>query len=136
MAFSITYAANRFPESVVIGMDLAFFITITQAAVNMRFIADGNNLLYLQTLGLVSDICLAMDTEVCSVYLADHDRRCYYLMATRGLKKPRGRTVTLALDEGIVGLVGRLAEPISASRHEVHLPVRYCSSSPCCSPAW
>lgn len=42
---------------------------------------------------LVTDICLAMDTEVCSVYLADHDRRCYYLMATRGLKKPRGRTV-------------------------------------------
>lgn len=35
---------------------------------------------------LVTDICLAMDTEVCSVYLADHDRRCYYLMATRGLK--------------------------------------------------
>ncbi|STF41182.1 phosphoenolpyruvate-protein phosphotransferase (PTS system, enzyme I) [Escherichia coli] len=54
---------------------------------------------------LVTDICLAMDTEVCSVYLADHDRRCYYLMATRGLKKPRGRTVTLAFDEGIVGLV-------------------------------
>lgn len=35
---------------------------------------------------LVTDICLAMETEVCSVYLADHDRRCYYLMATRGLK--------------------------------------------------
>ena len=51
---------------------------------------------------LVTDICLAMETEVCSVYLADHDRRCYYLMATRGLK-PRGRTVTLAFDEGIVG---------------------------------
>ena len=51
MAFSITYAANLLPESVVIGMDLAFFIAITQAAVNMRFIADGNNLLYLQTLG-------------------------------------------------------------------------------------
>lgn len=50
MAFSITYAANRLPERVVISMDLAFFIAITQAAVNMRFIADGNNLLYLQTL--------------------------------------------------------------------------------------
>jgi phosphotransferase system enzyme I (PtsP) len=61
---------------------------------------------------LVTDICLAMETEVCSVYLADHDRRCYYLMATRGLKKPRGRTVALAFDEGIVGLVGRLAEPL------------------------
>ena len=44
---------------------------------------------------LVTDICLAMETEVCSVYLADHDRRCYYLMATRGLKKPRGRTVAV-----------------------------------------
>ena len=71
---------------------------------------------------LVTDICLAMDTEVCSVYLADHDRRCYYLMATRGLKKPRGRTVTLAFDEGIVGLVGRLAEPINPVSY-THLDV-------------
>ena len=69
---------------------------------------------------LVTDICLAMDTEVCSVYLADHDRRCYYLMATRGLKKPRGRTVTLAFDEGIVGLVGRLAEPINLADAQKH----------------
>ena len=60
---------------------------------------------------LVTDICAAMETEVCSVYLADNDRRCYYLMATRGLKKPRGRIVALAFDEGLVGLVGRLAEP-------------------------
>ena len=62
---------------------------------------------------LVTDVCQAMETEVCSVYLADNDRRCYYLMATRGLKKPRGRTVALAFDEGLVGLVGRLAEPIN-----------------------
>ena len=69
---------------------------------------------------LVTDICHAMDTEVCSVYLADHDRRCYYLMATRGLKKPRGRTVTLAFDQGIVGLVGRLAEPINLADAQKH----------------
>ncbi len=62
---------------------------------------------------LVTDVCQAMETEVCSVYLADNDRRCYYLMATRGLKNPRGRTVALAFDEGLVGLVGRLAEPIN-----------------------
>ncbi|MFR3706999.1 MAG: GAF domain-containing protein [Enterobacter hormaechei] len=55
---------------------------------------------------LVTDICLAMETEVCSVYLADHDRRCYYLMATRGLKKPRGRTVTLAFDEVLLAWSG------------------------------
>ena len=70
---------------------------------------------------LVTDICLAMETDVCSVYLADHDRRCYYLMATRGLKKPRGRTVTLAFDEGIVGLVGQAGR--------THKPCR-CAKAP------
>ncbi len=77
---------------------------------------------------LVTDICLAMDTDVCSVYLADHDRRCYYLMATRGLKKPRGRTVTLAFDEGIVGLVGRLAEPINLADAQKHPSFKYIPS--------
>ncbi len=77
---------------------------------------------------LVTDICLAMETEVCSVYLADHDRRSYYLMATRGLKKPRGRTVTLAFDEGIVGLVGRLAEPINLADAQKHPSFKYIPS--------
>ncbi|WP_075183156.1 phosphoenolpyruvate--protein phosphotransferase [Pantoea sp. 1.19] len=77
---------------------------------------------------LVNEICLAMDTEVCSVYLADHDRSCYYLMATRGLKKPRGRTVTLAFDEGIVGLVGRLAEPINLADAQKHPSFKYVPS--------
>ncbi|HHG8773157.1 TPA: phosphoenolpyruvate--protein phosphotransferase [Raoultella planticola] len=74
---------------------------------------------------LVTDICTAMETEVCSVYLADHDRRCYYLMATRGLKKPRGRTVALAFDEGLVGLVGRLAEPINLADAHKHPSFKY-----------
>lgn len=69
---------------------------------------------------LVNETCLVMKTEVCSVYLADNDRRCYYLMATRGLKKPRNRTVTLQFDEGIVGLVGRRAEPINLANAQSH----------------
>jgi len=77
---------------------------------------------------LVNEICVAMQTEVCSVYLADHDRRCYYLMATRGLKKPRGRTVALAFDEGIVGLVGRLAEPINLADAQSHPSFKYIPS--------
>ncbi|WP_038943478.1 phosphoenolpyruvate--protein phosphotransferase, partial [Yersinia pestis] len=52
-------------------------------------------------------------------------RRCYYLMATRGLKKPRGRTITLAFDEGIVGLVGRLAEPINLADAQSHPSFKY-----------
>ena len=74
---------------------------------------------------LVTDVCQAMETEVCSVYLADNDRRCYYLMATRGLKKPRGRTVALAFDEGLVGLVGRLAEPINLADAQRDLSFKY-----------
>ncbi|WJY14158.1 phosphoenolpyruvate--protein phosphotransferase [Pectobacteriaceae bacterium CE90] len=69
---------------------------------------------------LVNETCLAMDTEVCSIYLADHDRQCYYLMATRGLKKPRGRTITLAFGQGIVGLVGQRAEPINLADAQSH----------------
>lgn len=74
---------------------------------------------------LVTDVCQAMETEVCSVYLADNDRRCYYLMATRGLKKPRGRTVALAFDEGLVGLVGRLAKPINLADAQKHPSFKY-----------
>ena len=77
---------------------------------------------------LVTDVCQAMETEVCSVYLADNDRRCYYLMATRGLKKPRGRTVALAFDEGLVGLVGRLAEPINLADAQKHPSFKYIPS--------
>ena len=74
---------------------------------------------------LVNETCLAMDTEVCSIYLADNDRRCYYLMATRGLKKPRGRAIALAFDEGIVGLVGRRAEPINLADAQSHPSFKY-----------
>ena len=77
---------------------------------------------------LVNEICLAMKSEVCSVYLADHERRCYYLMATRGLKKPRGRTVALAFDQGIVGLVGRLAEPINLADAQNHPSFKFIPS--------
>ncbi|QKJ88498.1 Phosphoenolpyruvate-protein phosphotransferase [Paramixta manurensis] len=77
---------------------------------------------------LVNEICFAMDTEVCSIYLADHDRRCYYLMATRGLKKPRGKSVALAFDEGIVGLVGRRAEPINLADAQSHPSFKYIPS--------
>ncbi len=43
-------------------------------------------------------------------------------------KKPRGRTVTLAFDEGIVGLVGRLAEPINLADAQKHPSFKYIPS--------
>lgn len=40
-------------------------------------------------------------------------------------EKPRGRTITLAFDEGIVGLVGRLAEPINLADAQSHPSFKY-----------
>ncbi|CAJ0993224.1 phosphoenolpyruvate--protein phosphotransferase [Pantoea sp. Nvir] len=74
---------------------------------------------------LVHEICLSMHTEVCSIYIADHAHHCYYLMATQGLKKPRRRVITLAFDEGIVGLVGRLAEPVNLADAQSHPSFKY-----------
>ncbi|MGL5007432.1 MAG: phosphoenolpyruvate--protein phosphotransferase [Plesiomonas sp.] len=68
---------------------------------------------------LVNKTCQIMKTEVCSVYLADHTHRCYRLMATRGLK-PAGKLVSLAFDEGVVGLVGSRAEPINLADVRQH----------------
>ncbi|MGL6295017.1 MAG: phosphoenolpyruvate--protein phosphotransferase, partial [Plesiomonas sp.] len=69
---------------------------------------------------LVNKTCQIMKTEVCSVYLADHTHRCYRLMATRGLAKPAGKSVSLAFDEGVVGLVGSRAEPINLADVRQH----------------
>lgn len=74
---------------------------------------------------LVNEIADTMETEVCSIYLADNERQYYYLMATRGLKKPRNKIVTLRMDEGIVGLVGRLAEPINLADAPTHPSFKY-----------
>lgn len=74
---------------------------------------------------LVKETCQAMHTDVCSIYLADKQRRCFYLMATKGLKKPRGRAVILSFDEGVVGEVGRLSELINLADIREHPSFKY-----------
>ena len=74
---------------------------------------------------LVKETCQAMHTEVCSIYLADKQRSCFYLMATKGLKKPRGRAVSLSFDEGVVGEVGRLSELINLADIREHPSFKY-----------
>ncbi|MEJ2765466.1 phosphoenolpyruvate--protein phosphotransferase [Photobacterium sp. MCCC 1A19761] len=75
---------------------------------------------------LVVSTCQAMKTDCCSVYIADYERRQFTLMATQGLTKPHHQ-VSLAFDEGLVGLVGRTAEPINVADahhhpHFKHMP--------------
>ncbi|MBI6548862.1 phosphoenolpyruvate--protein phosphotransferase [Xenorhabdus lircayensis] len=74
---------------------------------------------------LVNETCLAMNTDVCSIYLADHRRHCYYLMATKGLRKPKGRVISLAFNEGVVGEVGRLSELINLADVRDHPSFKY-----------
>ncbi len=69
---------------------------------------------------LVNETCHAMRTDVCSIYLADHQRECYYLMATKGLKKPKGIAVRLGFDEGVVGAVGRRSEMLNLADVREH----------------
>lgn len=78
---------------------------------------------------LVANICLAVDTEVCPVHPADHDRHCYYLMVIRGSKKPHDRTVAFTFGEGITSLVGRLAEPTNFADTQKHSSFKYIPSA-------
>ncbi|PHM28971.1 phosphoenolpyruvate--protein phosphotransferase [Xenorhabdus budapestensis] len=74
---------------------------------------------------LVNETCLAMNTDVCSIYLADHQRRCYYLMATKGLKKPGKQGISLSFNEGVVGEVGHLSELINLADVRDHPSFKY-----------
>lgn len=74
---------------------------------------------------LVNETCHAMQTDVCSIYLADHSRQCYYLMATRGLRKPSGVAIRLGFDEGVVGAVGRQSEMLNLADIREHPEFKY-----------
>ncbi len=69
---------------------------------------------------VVARIREAMNTEVCSVYLYDHEQKRYQLMATEGLKAEAVGRVSLSSSQGLVGLVGSRAEPINIDNAPTH----------------
>ena len=54
----------------------------------------------------------AMGSQVCSVYLLDPETERFVLMATEGLNKRAIGKVSMAPNEGLVGLVGTREEPL------------------------
>ena len=62
---------------------------------------------------IVKQVRVAMNSHVCSVYLYEPDRDRYLLMATEGLNKRAVGKVSMASNEGLVGLVGSRAETIT-----------------------
>jgi phosphotransferase system enzyme I (PtsP) len=73
---------------------------------------------------LVKEICKAMDTECCTIYLVNEEKQCLELMATQGLKFKR-KKVSIGFDEGLVGLVKRTAEPINLAEASKHPDFKY-----------
>ncbi len=62
---------------------------------------------------LVQHINKAINAEAVSVYLIDNKHAEYVLIATEGLNKQAEFRVRIALDNGLVGLIGRREEPIN-----------------------
>ncbi len=78
---------------------------------------------------IVSRVREAMNTQVCSVYLLDTDISCHVLMASEGLRKESVGHVSLQLDEGLVGLVARNAEPVNLEDAQAHPNYHYLSET-------
>ena len=69
---------------------------------------------------IVSRVRAAMGTEVCSVYIRDHDQPLYVFRATEGLNPQEIGRASLAVGEGLVGLVAEREEPVNLDDAEQH----------------
>ena len=76
---------------------------------------------------LVQHINKAINAEAVSVYLIDNKHAEYVLISTEGLNKQAEFRVRIALDSGLIGLIGRREEPINLENAPAH-PDFYCNS--------
>lgn len=67
----------------------------------------------------------AMGSQVCSVYLLDAEVNRFVLMASEGLNKRSIGKVSMAPNEGLVGLVGTREEPLNLENAADHPRYRY-----------
>ncbi len=69
---------------------------------------------------LVDMVKPGMDVDACTVYLWDSDINRYVLMATNGLHQEAVGQVTMNLNEGMIGLVGKREEPLNLANSTIH----------------
>jgi signal transduction histidine kinase len=86
--------------------ELAFLHEIAQLATLAR---DWDELMH----SIVDGTTVALGVEVCSFYLADHERTRLTLAATNGLDRAQVGKVSLAWGAGITGRVAATREPIA-----------------------
>jgi phosphotransferase system enzyme I (PtsP) len=76
---------------------------------------------------MVSQIKNSLNTDCCSIYLADHAQQHFLLMASDGLAQKSFGQTAIRFSEGLVGLVGKREEPINIAdarnhQHFMHAP--------------
>jgi phosphotransferase system enzyme I (PtsP) len=74
---------------------------------------------------IVQRVKEAMGSQVCSVYLLDPEANRFVLMASDGLNKRSIGKVSMAPNEGLVGLVGTREEPLNLENAADHPRYRY-----------
>jgi phosphotransferase system enzyme I (PtsP) len=70
---------------------------------------------------MVSQVKVAMKTDCCSIYLADHYQQHFLLMASDGLAVGLLGQTCIGFSEGLVGLVGKREEPLNIANAQEHL---------------
>ena len=70
--------------------------------------------------GLVTQVKRAINTDCCSVYLADYKSQKFLLKASDGLAKDSLGHTKIGFSEGLVGLVGQREEPINIANAQLH----------------
>lgn len=76
---------------------------------------------------IVTQIKNVLRTDCCSIYLADHQKQHFLLMASDGLAKESLGQTSIGFSEGLIGLVGQREEPLNIANarshpHFVHAP--------------
>ncbi len=69
---------------------------------------------------IVTQIKQVMKTDCCSVYLADHPKQHYVLIASDGLAPDSLGQTTVGFTEGLIGLVGQREEPLNIANAKLH----------------
>jgi phosphotransferase system enzyme I (PtsP) len=69
---------------------------------------------------IVHRVKQSMGVDVCSVYLTDYTKQEHILKATDGLNPEAVGKVALSFNQGLVGLVGKRAEPINLNNAPLH----------------
>ncbi len=73
----------------------------------------------------VNKVCNELNVEVCSIFIADHQKKQFVLMATQGLNLKRIGQLTVDFNQGLVGLVGRGEAPLNCANVKSHPSFHY-----------